>query len=95
MDSSLTPLISSPRRCAEFDYRKFIKPDPVAETNMLNARVNGGWMTPNEARAEISLPPIAGGDTLRIPAGATAPTTPVAPAGPVGVVPLVGQENAA
>jgi HK97 family phage portal protein len=87
IDAALTPLITNPRRCAEFDYRKFVKPSAVDETNMLNTMVNGGWITPNEARAERGLPPIAGGDALRIPPGASAPTPTGALGGPTGTVP--------
>jgi HK97 family phage portal protein len=93
LDAALTPLITNPRRCAEFDYSKFVKPSPVDETTMLNTMVNGGWMTPNEARAARGLPPIAGGDTLRIPPGAAVPA-PVTPGGPMGIVPS-GQGAAA
>ncbi|HEX5120355.1 MAG TPA: phage portal protein [Pseudonocardiaceae bacterium] len=85
IDAALTPLITNPRRCAEFDYSQFVKPSPVDETNMLNTQVNGGWITPNEARAARGLPPIAGGDALRIPPGAAAPA-PVVPGGPIGIV---------
>jgi HK97 family phage portal protein len=91
LDAALTPLITNPKRRAEFDYSQFVKPSPVDETTMLNTMVNGGWMTPNEARAARHLPPIAGGDTLRIPPGAAAPT-PAALGGPTGVV---GSESAA
>jgi HK97 family phage portal protein len=86
IDAALTPLITNPRRCAEFDYDQFVKPSPVDETTMLNTAVNGGWMTPNEARARRGLPPIVGGEALRIPPGAAAPPSPAAPGGPMGVV---------
>jgi HK97 family phage portal protein len=85
LDAALSPLITNPRRCVEFDFSKFVKPSPVDETNMLNVMVNGGWMTPNEARAQRGLPPIAGGDALRIPPGAAVPPS-VTPGGPIGIV---------
>lgn len=89
LEDAFSRLITNPRRSAQFDYSKFVEPDPVALTGMLNTMVNGGWMTPNEARARVNLPPIAGGDLLRIPPGAAAPVA-LPSGGPTGIVPEVG-----
>lgn len=85
LDAGLSPLITNPRRRVEFDYSMFVKPSPLDEVTMLNTMVNGGWMTPNEARRARHLPPIADGDTLRIPPGAADPRG--TPGGALSVVP--------
>jgi HK97 family phage portal protein len=83
----------SGRRIAEFDYTAFIAPSPEDEINLLLAQVNGGLITPNEARRIRNLPPMDDGDTLRLPAGMGGPITPPdAPAPPSGGAPT--QEKA-
>lgn len=54
---------------AEFDYAGFLAPTPKDEIELILAEMNGGLITPNEARALRNLPPVEGGDTLRTPAG--------------------------
>ncbi|KOX13336.1 hypothetical protein ADK67_44200 [Saccharothrix sp. NRRL B-16348] len=56
-------------KTAEFDYTAFIKPAPEDEIALILSEVNGGLITPNEGRRIRNLPPIPGGDTLRLPAG--------------------------
>jgi len=56
-------------KTAEFDYTSFVKPSPEDEIQLLLNEVNGGLITPNEARRIRNLPPIPGGDVLRLPAG--------------------------
>jgi HK97 family phage portal protein len=54
----------------EFDYTAFVAPSPEDEIGLLLEQVNGGLITPNEARRIRNLPPIPGADELRTPAGA-------------------------
>jgi HK97 family phage portal protein len=72
IEQTLRPLV--PRtRTVEFDYSAFLQPSPEDEITLLLAQVAGGLMTPNEARRRRNEPPIAGGDTLRTPAGSAPP----------------------
>jgi HK97 family phage portal protein len=59
---------------AEFDYKGFLAPTPEAEVRLILDQLNGGLLTPNEARALMNNPPVENGDTLRLPAGQTPPT---------------------
>lgn len=79
IEQRMTRLLSG-RRIAEFDYTAFIAPSPEDEIRLLLEQVNGGLITPNEARRVRNMPPIEGEDHLRLPAGAGAPPTAV-PAG--------------
>lgn len=60
----------------EFDYTAFVAPSPEDEINLLLAQVNGGLLTPNEARRIRNLPPITGADELRAPPGSAPPAAP-------------------
>jgi HK97 family phage portal protein len=51
-------------RTAEFDFSRLERPAPEVESALLGQKVKDGLMTPNEARAVLGLPPLAGGDTL-------------------------------
>lgn len=44
-----------------------LKADKSSEANYLNTLVNGGILTPNEARMQLGLNPIDGGDKIIIP----------------------------
>lgn len=44
-----------------------LKADKSSEANYLNTLVSGGIITPNEAREQLSLNPIEGGDKIMIP----------------------------
>ena len=46
--------------------RALLRGDPKAEADTLLAKVSGGLMTQNEARALMELPPVPGGDVLRV-----------------------------
>ena len=61
-------LLSSPRFC-EFDLAGLEAGSAQEEINLLMAQVNGGFLTLNEARRIRNLPPVAGGDALRVPSG--------------------------
>lgn len=51
----------------EFDFTHLERPSPSAESDLLIKQVNAGLITPNEARLRLNLPPVPGGDQLRIP----------------------------
>lgn len=52
----------------DITYIEALRPELKDQASYLQSLVNGGIMTPNEARAELDKPPIAGHDDLRIPA---------------------------
>lgn len=58
----------SPRFC-EFDFAGLEAGSAAQVSALLMAEVNGGMRTLNEARRLINLPPVAGGDQLRVPSG--------------------------
>jgi HK97 family phage portal protein len=66
IEQALSPLLSQPK-FVEFDYHGLLQGTPAEEHNQLIALVDGGIMTPNEARAVMNLPPIDGGDTFKLP----------------------------
>lgn len=68
IEQRLSRLIAA-NRIVEFDYTAFVQPSPEDEINLLIAQVRDGLITPNEARRIRNLPPMAGGDTLRLPPG--------------------------
>lgn len=53
-------------RFVEFDFSRLERPAPEQETALLAAKVAGGLITVNEARAQLNLPGVPGGDLLRI-----------------------------
>lgn len=61
----------------EFDLRqvRVLQPDLDALYKRLDTAVRGGWMMPNEARAQVDLDPVQGGDVLFVPINVT-PTDP-------------------
>lgn len=76
LEQSLSRLLPNPR-FVEFDFAGLERPAPEDEIRLLLEQVNGGFLTPNEARAIRNLPPVEGGDTLRVPGGgAIAPAKP-------------------
>lgn len=89
IDERLSQLIPSNKE-VEFDYSAFVAPSPEDEVNLLISQVNAGLITPNEARARRNLPPIAGGDTLRLPPGSLPPEQSSAGL-PAGSSPVDGQ----
>lgn len=69
VDERLSLLVPT-AKTVEFDYREFVASSPEDVSKMLIAEVAGRVRTPNEARRELDLPPIAGGDVLVTPPGA-------------------------
>lgn len=61
--SRLIPRTQQP----EFDYSMLERPSTSDEWALLTNTVNAGLLTPNEARRRMNLPPVAGGDQLRVP----------------------------
>lgn len=53
-------------RTVEFDFSGLERPTPEQEVDLLNKQVDGGLMTVDEARAVRNLPPVPGGDVIRI-----------------------------
>lgn len=51
---------------AEFDYSALVKPSPEDEITLLIAQVDGSILTVNEARKIRNLPPIEGGDVVKV-----------------------------
>ncbi len=86
IEQRLTRLV--PGRTAAYDFTAFTAASPEDEQAGLIAAVNAGILTPNEARARLNRPPIAGGDVLRLPAGAAAPA-------PAAATPEVAPDAAA
>lgn len=68
MEERLFRLLPQPR-WVEFDFAGLLAGAPAEETALLLSEVNGGLRTLNEARRIKNLPPLAGGDELRVPSG--------------------------
>lgn len=71
MTDQLMPDIRGAREGDYFgrDYTKVrcLQEDEDAKYKRLTAAVGGAWMTPNECREQVGLPPIEGGDELKQP----------------------------
>ncbi len=76
IEQRLSRLVPSNRR-VEFDFTEFTAASPEDDIGLLIDQVNAGLMTPNEARARLNRPPVAGGNVLRTPAGAAPAPTPL------------------
>lgn len=48
----------------ELDLKALLRMDSATQVKTLSEGVKGGIMTPNEARREVDLPPLEGGDTV-------------------------------
>jgi HK97 family phage portal protein len=78
LEQRLSRLIPGQRK-VEFDFAQLLAPSPEDEIRLLLEQLNGGLMTPNEVRRVRNLPPLDGGDKLRLPAGVLDPNAPPAP----------------
>jgi len=74
LEQRLSTLLRGDRSVA-FDFTALERPSPEIEIGLLLQQIAGGLITINEARAIRNLPPIPGGDVLRI-AGAPLAITP-------------------
>jgi hypothetical protein len=61
---------------AEFDYTAFLRPSPEQEIELLIKQVEAGLLSINDARRIRNLPPVDGGDVVRIRGIAINATTP-------------------
>lgn len=68
IEERVSRLLPQPR-FVEFDFAGLMAGSPKEESDLLMAEVNGGLRTLNEARRIKNLPPLPGGDQLRIPSG--------------------------
>lgn len=68
IEEHLSRLLPQPRWC-EFDFYALTSGSAKDEQDLLLGSVNGGLRTLNEARRILNLPPVPGGDELRIPSG--------------------------
>lgn len=73
IEQRFTRLLNGPV-FVEFDFAGLEKPTPEQEIDLLIKQVEAGLITPNEARKIRNLPPVAGGDELRVKAPAAPPT---------------------
>lgn len=71
IEQRLSRLIDSPTagRFVEFDMAGLLQGSADEVSALLLAQVNGGLLTPNEARRIMNLGPVDGGDELRVPSG--------------------------
>jgi HK97 family phage portal protein len=94
LEQRLSRLIPGQRK-VEFDFAQLLAPSPEDEIRLLLEQLNGGLMTPNEVRRVRNLPPLDGGDKLRLPAGVMDPNAPPAPAPAPAVAPKSKPKEAA
>jgi len=50
----------------EFDFSGLERPSPEIEIGLLAQKIDAGMITINEARSTLNLPPVSGGDVLRL-----------------------------
>lgn len=59
----------------EYDTSSILRADIASRSAFYSSAISTGWMTTNEVRAKENLPPVDGGDVLRVPLN-TGPMTP-------------------
>jgi HK97 family phage portal protein len=92
IEEALSRLLPRPQ-WIEFDFAGLERPTPEAEIGLLVQQVNAGLLTINEARRHRNLPPVAGGDELRIGGQPLAVATqPAADAIPPSMPPVTSME---
>ena len=68
INAFLLPMVGAdPETYVEFDLTEKLKGSFEERASILQASVGGPWMTRNEARADVNLPPVVGGDELIVP----------------------------
>jgi phage portal protein BeeE len=60
-----------PNLCVRFDTKDFLKGAALDQMNFVNAGVNAGIMTPNEAREYLNMAQLDGADDLKTDAKAS------------------------
>jgi HK97 family phage portal protein len=68
IEERVSRLLPQPR-FVEFDFYGTMAGSPKEESDLLLSQINGGFITLNEGRRIKNLPPVEGGDALRIPSG--------------------------
>jgi HK97 family phage portal protein len=74
VEQRLSTLLRGDRKVA-FDFSGLERPSPETETSLLAQKIDAGIITVNEARSTVNLPPVPGGDVLRIKGVPLADTT--------------------
>lgn len=68
INSFLLPMVGAdPQTYIEFDLTEKLKGSFEERASIMQASVGGPWLTRNEARADVNLPPVEGGDALIVP----------------------------
>src|SRR5690606_5390108 len=67
LTARLSRLLRDAGTFVEFDFAGLEAGSAKDSSDLLLAQTNGGLRTPNEARRILNLPPIEGGDLLRVP----------------------------
>jgi HK97 family phage portal protein len=72
----LTPTERASGYYVEYDTAAILRADIASRSAFYSSAINTGWMTTNEVRGRENLPPVDGGDVLRVPlnTGPMAPT---------------------
>ncbi|ONI73087.1 phage portal protein [Actinosynnema sp. ALI-1.44] len=65
IEQRLTRLLPKPQ-IAEFDYTAFLRPSPEQEIELLIKQVDAGLLSINDARRIRNMPPVDGGDVVRV-----------------------------
>ncbi|MBX9677418.1 MAG: phage portal protein [Gemmataceae bacterium] len=63
----LTPTERNQGYYVEYDTTALLRADISSRSAFYSSAINTGWMTTNEVRARENLPPVEGGDVLRVP----------------------------
>lgn len=85
------------KRWVQFDFSELERPTPEAEVGLLIQQVGAGLLSLNEARHTRNLPPVPGGEVVRIggqPLAAAAEAAPTTPASTVPAPALPAAEPA-
>jgi HK97 family phage portal protein len=72
LTDTIEPLLYAWDKTLDLEYTNVVPTDELSQKLYYEAAVNK-WMTPNEIRQEIGLPPLAGGDVIQTQ-GITTPT---------------------
>lgn len=68
INAFLFPMIgASSKTYCEFDMQEKLRGSFEETASIMQSAVGGPWLTRNEARARMNLPPLAGGDELIVP----------------------------
>ncbi len=68
IEGRFSALLANPR-FVEISFEGLLKPNPEEEIQLLLAQLNGGAISLNEMRSIKNLPPVPGGEEIRVPSG--------------------------